>query len=341
MSDGQDNNTNANGGACCGGKGKGNCKLIAVALIVLLAFGGLTYSFGKRDAGSSSKSENAMKIEGASEGNPVVAIIDGKKIYRDEVTPMMQQALSSGLAQQNIDPAQLFPYFLEQYINGELVLAAANKAKIEKDEMYKEQMKTVRNQIKRNIFLVKMADKRVNDTALQVLYKERIGGAADIEERHARHILVETEAKAKSLIKKLKGGADFVKLAKENSTGPSAPNGGDLGYFTQKDMVAEFADAAFALKKGGVSSKPVQTKFGYHVIKVEDVRKRAKPTFEEAKSALEQELRKTILDGYLRELRDQAKIETFDVNGKPLEKAAEATMPQDEAQLPVVEPAAP
>ena len=92
------------------------------------------------------------------------------------------------------------------------------------------------------------------------------------EEVHARHILVKTEAEAKSIIDQLNKGADFAALAKKYSTDPAAASGGDLGYFSRDDMVPAFSAAAFALKPGQYTKTPVKTQFGWHVIKVVDRR---------------------------------------------------------------------
>ncbi|MGB0672069.1 MAG: peptidylprolyl isomerase, partial [Rhodospirillales bacterium] len=134
---------------------------------------------------------------------------------------------------------------------------------------------------------------------------------------HARHILLKTEEDAKAAIKKLDGGADFAALAKELSTGPSKDNGGDLGFFVKEQMVPEFAEATFAMKPGSYSKKPVQTQFGWHVIKVEEARKRTPPTLEEATPVIRQELSREVGLAYLEEVKKDAKIEKFNPDGSP------------------------
>jgi peptidyl-prolyl cis-trans isomerase C len=135
---------------------------------------------------------------------------------------------------------------------------------------------------------------------------------------HARHILVPTEAEAKSVIAELEKGADFAALAKKYSKDPGAESGGDLGYFGHDDMVKEFADAAFALSPGQYTKTPVKTEFGWHVIKVEDRRAGKPPSFEEAREQLSREIAHGIIDGKLHDLRNAAKIEEFGLDGKPL-----------------------
>ena len=131
----------------------------------------------------------------------------------------------------------------------------------------------------------------------------------------ARHILVKSEDEAKAVIKELDGGADFAKLASEKSIGPSKAQGGDLDYFGRGQMVKEFEDAAFGLEAGAYTETPVRTQFGWHVIKVEDKRKSEPPTFEEAESALGQEMSQEIAEALMRELTEKATIQRFELDG--------------------------
>ena len=144
------------------------------------------------------------------------------------------------------------------------------------------------------------------------------------EEVRASHILVKTEQEAKDIIAQLEKGADFAKLAKEKSTDPSKEkNSGDLGFFTKEQMVKEFAEAAYALKKGETSKTPVKTQFGWHVIRVTDRRTQAAPAFEDVKDQLRQKLAEFIAQEEINKLRSAAKIARFDAQGKPLKEEEE------------------
>jgi peptidyl-prolyl cis-trans isomerase C len=163
---------------------------------------------------------------------------------------------------------------------------------------------------------------------------------------HARHILVSTEDEAKALIAEIKKGAAFDKLAKEKSTDKaSGAEGGDLGWFKKSDMVKEFADAAFNLKKGELTEAPVKTQFGYHVIKVEDRRKAPPPAFEEMADQLKEEMAREAVTAQLDQLRSGAKIEKFAMDGgKPdaapaAKPAAPAATPNRPATPPAAAPA--
>ncbi|MCW5770881.1 MAG: peptidylprolyl isomerase, partial [Rhodospirillaceae bacterium] len=138
------------------------------------------------------------------------------------------------------------------------------------------------------------------------------------EEIRASHILVKTEQEAKDIIVQLEKGADFAKLAKEKSIDPSKErNSGDLGFFTKDQMVKEFADAAFAMKKGETTKAPVKTQFGWHVIRVTDRRTKDAPKFDEVKDQLRQKLAESIAQEEITKLRSAAKIQRFDAEGKP------------------------
>jgi peptidyl-prolyl cis-trans isomerase C len=139
-----------------------------------------------------------------------------------------------------------------------------------------------------------------------------------VEEVKARQIMTDTEAKAKDVIAKLDKGEDFEKLAKD-SGGPSAKNGGELGYFTKADMpIPGLADAAFALKKGAYSKTPVKTQLGWSVIQVEDRRPRAFPKFEDVKPQLEQVARQQVTTELLKSWEKAANVQKFDINGDPV-----------------------
>lgn len=120
----------------------------------------------------------------------------------------------------------------------------------------------------------------------------------------ARHILVESQAEAQDLIAQLNDGGDFEALAKEHSTGPSGPNGGDLGWFAPEQMVKPFADAVVALEDGQVTSEPVQTQFGWHVILREESRANEPPTLESVRDTIKQRVEQTKFQDYMQGLRD-------------------------------------
>jgi len=153
---------------------------------------------------------------------------------------------------------------------------------------------------------IAMADIPAED--LQAEYDAQYGAVEPVTEYNASHILVETEEEAQALVEDLEGGADFAELAVEHSTGPSGPNGGQLGWFTAGMMVPAFEEAVFALEVGEVSA-PVETRFGWHVVILNDSRDQAAPTLEEVRESLEEGLRQARVDAYIASLTAEAEID--------------------------------
>lgn len=197
-----------------------------------------------------------------------------------------------------------------------LLLAEVEKSGFEKTESAQNAKKTA---MLRAYIGEKASD--VTDADLKSSYDDMVAKMRDEKEVHARHILVGSEQEAKDIKKKLKEGKSFEEIAKEYSKDPgSAANGGDLGYFTKDKMVKEFADAAFALKKGGISD-PVKSPFGWHVIKQEDARKITPPTFNEVRESLRQQLQAKKVDDYMKDLVKKADVKVFDEKGKEVKFA--------------------
>ena len=213
---------------------------------------------------------------------------------------------------------QIYRVLAEQILNTKLIDDTAQKAVDMTSEEVQAPLREARNQIVRNIYLNNLVDSEVTEDKLKTSYKTLISDAPEVEQVRARHILVKEEQEAKDLIKSLKKDTDFAKLAQEKSIGPSATNGGDLGYFSKTDMVPAFAEAAFSLDNGDVSKEPVQTQFGWHIIKVEDKRIQPKPSFEEAKDVLSQRIRNEIIQGNLNSLREQADITYYNFDGSEI-----------------------
>lgn len=153
----------------------------------------------------------------------------------------------------------------------------------------------------------------VDEAELRAAYDEQYPEVAGGLDYRAAHILVETEEEALALIEELEGDADFAALARENSTGPSASVGGDLGWFSEGDMVETFFDAVVALEPGAVSP-PVKTNFGWHVIKLEETREKARPEFDTVRESLMDELRQTLLEDHLAKLSEGAEIDRVSVD---------------------------
>ncbi|SNS75328.1 peptidylprolyl isomerase [Antarctobacter heliothermus] len=156
-----------------------------------------------------------------------------------------------------------------------------------------------------------IADGAVSDEAIAEAYKTGYVDAVQGVEYNASHILVETEAKAKELVVELEGGADFAELARANSTGPTGPNGGLLGWFGKGRMVAAFEEAVATMEPGDLSA-PVQTRFGWHVIKLNETRAVDAPPLEEVRAQLEQQIKQEAVQSYIKDLVESGEVTRLD-----------------------------
>ncbi len=222
---------------------------------------------------------------------------------------------------------------VEYLIEAHLLAEAAKKDKLDSGADFESRINYFKLRALRDLFIEKKGKEQVTEAAAKAVYQEQVGKLKPEPEVSAKHILVKTEDEAKAIVKELAGGADFGELAKAKSldTG-SGGSGGDLGYFTRNQMVKPFEDVAFALKKGETSA-PVQTEFGWHIIRMDDVRERALPGFDEVKDQITASLVQTKLQEMVQGLRGTAKIEILDAEiKKVMEDEANANAPAQTKQ---------
>jgi peptidyl-prolyl cis-trans isomerase C len=269
--------------------------LLGVALIVAVS---LSYS---------------LPVLGAEEDDTVVARVNGVEIRFSDLL-LAEEETAQALA--NVPEDVKFEYLLSLLIDRVIVSSDARTKGLTDDPGVQRRMAYYENKALRDVYWTQLITSRISDEAAKEFYDAQVGAVEPQEEIKARHILVATEEEAQAVIDALDAGGDFEELAKEHSTGPSGAEGGDLGYFTAGTMVAEFNDAAFALQAGEISV-PVKTKFGWHVIKVEDRRVQEVPGFELVKDqvieALAQQEGRTMMD----EMRAAAAIEIVGAEGEP------------------------
>lgn len=234
-----------------------------------------------------------------------VANVNGEPVLRSDVL----KAAESLPPQYQSQIEQLFPLLVQRAIDLRLIGIAAAESGLADDEEVTQRLAEQKLDIMREVYLERQVDSRVTEERLQTRYKEFLTENPPQPEVSARHILVESEDEARNLIGELDGGADFAELAREHSTGPSSVQGGDLGYFTQEQMVPEFAEAAFGMDAGSHSKDPVKTQFGWHVIRVEDRRLQEAPSYEEIEDQMQEEVRRAVLAEAVAELREGAAIE--------------------------------
>jgi peptidyl-prolyl cis-trans isomerase C len=236
---------------------------------------------------------------------PVVATVNGRTIS-DEMLQLYGAQRSRNPGAQPISREAA----LDELINIELVAQDAERKGIDKQPNVVKQLEWQRRSVLVGAGMREyMSGHPVTDEELQKAYKE-FTKEHDGKEYSARHILVETEDEAKAIIADLGKGGDFAKIAEEKSKDPSGKhNGGDLGWFSGKQMVAPFSEAVAKMKKGQTGKTPVQTQFGWHVIKLEDTREVPAPKYEEVEDQLRMQAQNQRVDDYIAELRKSAKIE--------------------------------
>ncbi|RCK35798.1 peptidylprolyl isomerase [Thalassospira xiamenensis] len=246
-----------------------------------------------------------MAQDAAPAEDQVLAIVNGEEILESEV-----RATQQGLPQQyrQLPFEMLKPMLVDREINQRLLMLAGQDAGLADDEEVKKQLAALERRIVAETYLERAIEEKVTDDAIKAHYDEFIKTNEPEPQVHARHILLENEEDAKAVIAELDDGADFVELAKEKSTGPSAPNGGDLGFFNKGDMVAPFAEAAFSMEPGTYSKEPVQTQFGWHVILVEEKKDGVQPSLEEIRQQMEAEVTQQAVQDLIEELRSDAEV---------------------------------
>jgi peptidyl-prolyl cis-trans isomerase C len=253
--------------------------------------------------------------------DPVVAIVDGTQVHRSEV-----EAVARSLPEQyrQVPLPQIYGMLLDRAIDFRLLSQAAEQTDLAQDPGVQTELERARAGVLRDAFVRQKIEEGTTAEKLRARYDEvKDDEGFTQEEVHARHILVGSEDEAKEVIVALAGGADFATLAGERSVDPSArQNGGDLGFFRREQMVPEFTEAAFALQPGQRTDKPVQTQFGWHVIEVVE-RRLGTPTFEETQPRLRQEIAREIVLALVADLRGDAAIQRFNLDGSPMQIAPE------------------
>ena len=266
--------------------------------------------------------------------DPVVARVNGTEIHRSDVQREIDML---GPQAQQMPMQMIYPRILQQMIATKLVSTQGYAEKLQNDPDVNAKLKDAEDQLVAETYVRHAVQPRITDAKIKARYDELAAKYKPQDEVRARHILItlnkddgadadaKAEAKAEDIIKQLKGGADFAKLAGDKSDDKgSAKQGGDLGYFPHDQMVKPFADAAFAMKVGDISDKPVKSDFGYHVIKVEDKRKSSAPPLAEVKDQIVNKLGEEETNALVKSLEAKAKIEKFNPDGSPMTAAADA-----------------
>ncbi|MBI1890624.1 MAG: peptidylprolyl isomerase [Burkholderiales bacterium] len=233
-----------------------------------------------------------------------LAVVNGKTIPSSRADLMIKQMTAQGQK----DSPEMRNMVKEELVNREILMQEAEKQGLGNSAEVKAQLDMARQLILIRSLIDNMRKKNpVTDAEIKAEYDKFKAQAGD-KEYHARHILVDKEEDAKAIITKLKGGAKFEDLAKQSKDPGSAANGGDLDWNPPAAFVKPFSDAMVSLKKGEITDTPVKTQFGFHVIKLEDVRPAKIPAMEEVKPQITEQLTQKKLQAFQQELRKKATV---------------------------------
>ncbi|WP_297485626.1 peptidyl-prolyl cis-trans isomerase [Sulfurimonas sp.] len=246
---------------------------------------------------------SALLLTGSMAYAKTLVTVNGKAITQADVNTELMSATQGRVNQ--IPAARLAMFkkqVLQQLIGKEIIFDDAKKSGILNSPEYKNEYNKLLNRMKKELAIQVWQKKllgsiKITNKELKDYYNKNKDEFNEKESVHARHILVKTKAEAEKIISELKGLSGqklkekFIELAKKDSTGPSGPKGGDLGYFAQGQMVPAFNSKVFSMKKGTITLTPVKTQFGYHVIYLEDKKPAMTRTFNEVKTFIEQRLK--------------------------------------------------
>jgi len=253
----------------------------------------------------------------------VLATVNGGSITSDEVNRVLLEGTQGRFDSLPADKQNELRQRIEGMVAQQLVFDDAKKAGILESKEFKSEYQKLSERMKTQLAAKVWEQQqfesiKVDAKEVKAYFDANADEFIDKEKVHARHILMKDREDAENIIKSLKNlsgdklKAEFIALAKSKSTGPSAAKGGDLGYFPRGQMVPSFNDAAFAMREGTVSTEPVQSQFGYHIIYLEDKVPAKKMGFDEVKNFIEQRLKmdkfKAYMDKKMSALKSKAKI---------------------------------
>ena len=248
-----------------------------------------------------------VMAEGHASSETVVATVNGTDITLGHMIVLRQRLPQQ---YQQLPPDILFNGILDQLVQQTLLgdqieeLSTASRVTLDNEERALRAAEEAR----------RVVEEAMTDEAIQAAYDELYGNAEPETEYNASHILVETEEEAAALVTELEGGADFAELAMEKSTGPSGPRGGELGWFGTGAMVPPFEEAVVSLDVGAISA-PVQTQFGWHVIKLNETRVKDAPALEQVRGELLENVQAAAIESRIEALTETAEIVRPDLEG--------------------------
>ncbi len=242
--------------------------------------------------------------------NPVVATVEGEEIRWKDVIES-----SSDLPEEYQSRIEsVFPALLDRLIDLKLLANAARSRDLDEDETLQRRVRAYEDILLRDAYIAQTVAPKIAEADVRARYFEVLRANAGTTERHLRHVVVKSRDEAVAVVQSLDDGLEFAELARNYSIGGSAPNGGDLGFMRRDSLDEAFAAAAFDLRVGSYSKKPLRTEFGWHVIKVEGERKASLPVYEALAPKLREELARERISATLKKLRADADLDLFPEN---------------------------
>ncbi|WP_295897449.1 peptidylprolyl isomerase [uncultured Bartonella sp.] len=301
---------------------------LSSALLLSTSLTSMAQDAAKPDAAQQNVSEPAQPklpdLSNAGNAKPVdpshvMAVVDGKDITAGELDSMAND-IDPGLAR--LPDQQRRITVLKIYIDMKTLSDAALKEGLDKTPDFEKRMAIMRENVLQQLYFKNSIVDKITDADIKARYDKEIAGLPKGQEVHARHILVKTKKEAEDLIKRLQKGEKFEEIAKQKSTDGSAATGGDLGYFSRGQMVKPFEDAAFSLKVGEYTKTPVESPFGWHIIKVEDRREKQPPALDDVKDSIRNMIARERYSAAIGDLRSKMDIKYPDAD---VEKAMQAS----------------
>ncbi len=251
--------------------------------------------------------------------NPIIATVNNEPIRLSDISAWVEAHVPAEQRQQ-VGQEKLFAAAMDNLVSGKALQVMARKQALDRDPAVARQMQAAADEVLQRAILVKTVLPQVTEEAIKTQYDKQYASHPGEPEIHARHILVDSEAKAKDVIKQLQAGAKFEDLAKKygDPKDPASAAGGDLGTFKKDDMLPEFSDAAFKLKKGEFTQTPVHTRYGWHVIQVLDTSISQPPKYDAVHDQIRQELLRQDAQALAAQARAQVKIVQYGPDGKPI-----------------------
>jgi peptidyl-prolyl cis-trans isomerase C len=269
-------------------------------------------------SGSGKQPATASEPLGAQQGvaDPVVASVEGHLIYLSDLGEA-SKSLPENL--QGLPFDTLYPVLLDRMIDHQSLVIMARRQGLEQSKQIQHEIELATERILEGAYLSQVAASRVTEQAIRSRYDQQYANRPATEEVRARHILVTTEAEARKVLEDLQHGADFATIARVISKDPDGAKGGDLGFFRREQVWPGFADVAFTLQPGQIAPNPIRNEFGWHVVRVEERRQVAPPSYAEVHDQLRQELLAIAVQREIGVARAQLAVRRFNLDGSQLD----------------------